>query len=154
MRHKLVIGLLCSGLAACANSPPAPMIYPAPVISLAPPAPMQPVPLGDLATDRQACNAAHPPKIGNYLPHAECVNAAIERHALPSARYPDLVRLQERLRIRYSAQIDDGTITAETGEKNMGEADELIGNTIRERDAGRSEAANDRVASLQAVLQH
>jgi hypothetical protein len=28
-------------------------------------------------------------------PHAQCVNAAVERYALPTASHPDLIRLQE-----------------------------------------------------------
>ena len=116
MRHKLVVGLLCTGLVACAITPPALIPPPAPV-SLA--KPMQAASSGDLAAERQACNTAYPAKIGNYLPHAECVNAAVERYALPYTPYPDLVRLQEELRINYSAQIDNGSITPPTGETKM-----------------------------------
>jgi hypothetical protein len=108
---------------------------------------------GDLATDRLACNTTYPPKIGNYLPHAECVNAAVERDALSRARYPDLVGLQERLRVSYSAQIDNGTITPKTGESNMAETDELVASATIERDAGRSEAADNQVARLETILQ-
>lgn len=89
MRQKLAIGLLCVGLASCAMPMPPP---------------------GDLSADRRACNNAYPPRVGNYLPHAECVNAAVERDAIPFARYPDLVRLQEQLRRKYSAQIDGGVL--------------------------------------------
>jgi hypothetical protein len=151
MRHKLVVGLLCSGLAACAIVPPAPIPPPASV-SLA--KPTQAASPGDLAAERQACNTAYPPKIGNYLPHAECVNAAVERHALPYAPYPDLVRLQEELRINYSAQIDNGSITPRTGETKMAKADELIAGASTERDAGRSEGADNQVTRLQTALQH
>jgi hypothetical protein len=151
MRHKLVVGLLCTGLAACAIAPPAP-IPPPPSVSLA--KPMQAASSGDLATDRLACNAAYPPKIGNYLPHAECVNAAVERDALPNNRYPDLVGLQEQLRVNYSAQIDNGTITSQTGETKMAEADEWIAGAITERDAGRSGVSDDQVTRLQTALQH
>jgi hypothetical protein len=109
---------------------------------------------GDLAAERQACNAAYPPKVGNYLPHAECVNAAVERFALPYTPYPDLIRLQEELRISYSAQIDNGSITPQTGETKMAKADELIAGAITERDAGRSGVADNQVTRLQTALQH
>lgn len=151
MRHKLVIGLLCTGLAACAVAPPAPIPPPASV-SLA--KPMEAASSGDLAAERQACNAAYPPKVGNYLPHAECVNAAVERFALPYTPYPDLIRLQEELRISYSAQIDNGSITPQTGETKMAKADELIAGAITERDAGRSGVADNQVTRLQTALQH
>ena len=151
MRHKLVGGLLCTGLAACAIAPPAPISTTASV-SLA--KPMQAASSGDLAAERQACNTAYPPKIGNYLPHAECVNAAVERWALPYSPYPDLVRLQEELRINYSTQIDNGSITPQTGETKMAKADELIAGAITERDAGRSEVADNQVARLETILQH
>jgi hypothetical protein len=147
MLHKFVFSILCSGLAACAIAPPAP------IFNLAPMLPTQ-APSGDLATDRRACNTAYPPKIGNYLSHAKCVNAAVERDAIPRARYPDLVRLQERLRISYSAQIDNGKVTPKTGERNMAEEDELVANATIERDAGRSEVAADQVARLETILRH
>ena len=151
MRHKLVVGLLCTGLVACAITPPALIPPPAPV-SLA--KPMQAASSGDLAAERQACNTAYPAKIGNYLPHAECVNAAVERYALPYTPYPDLVRLQEELRINYSAQIDNGSITPPTGETKMAKADELISGAITERDAGRAGVADNQVTRLQTALQH
>jgi hypothetical protein len=110
--------------------------------------------LSGVRTDRLACNTAYPPRIGNYLSHAECVNAAVERDAIPRARYPDLVRLQERLRISYSAQIDNGKITPKTGEGNMAEADQLVANATIERDAGRSEVADNQVARLDTILRH
>ena len=115
---------------------------------------MQAASSGDLAAERIACNTAYPPKIGNYLPHAECVNAAVERWALPYTPYPDLVRLQEELRINYSTQIDNGSITPQTGETKMAKADELIAGAITERDAGRSEVADNQVARLETILQH
>ena len=150
MRHKLMIGLLCTGLAACAITPPAP-ISPTASVSLA--KPLQAASSVDLVAGRQACNTAYPPKIGNYLPHTECVNAAVERYAIPYALYPDLVRLQEELRINYSAQIDNGSITPQTGETKMAKADELIAGAITERDAGRAGVADNQVIGLQTALQ-
>jgi hypothetical protein len=150
MRHKLMVGVLCTGLAACAIAPPAPL---PPPTSVSLPKPLQAASSGDLAAERQACNTAYPPKIGNYLPHAECVNTAVERYAIPYAPYPDLVRLQEELRINYSAQIDNGSITPQTGEAKMGKADELIASAITERDAGRAGVADNQVIGLQTALQ-
>ena len=36
----------------------------------------------DLPSAREAINREYPRRVGNYLPHAQCVNAAIERYAL------------------------------------------------------------------------
>jgi hypothetical protein len=102
MGKNLPIGLLCAALASCAMPMPPP---------------------GDLSADRQACNNVYPARVGNYLPHAECVNAAVERDAIPFARYPDLVRLQEQLRRKYSALIDGGVLTAKAGARKMAEVD-------------------------------
>jgi len=140
MRRGLAVGLLCSGLAAC--SVPSPFAVPS-----------LPNPPGDLSADRQACNQQYPPRLGNYLPHAQCVNAAVERDAIPLARYPDIVRLQEQLRLKYSAQIDQQVISPRDGERKMAAADELVNAAIRDRDTGRQGVADHRVARLQAMLQ-
>ena len=42
----------------------------------------------------------YPQQIGNYLAHARCVNVAVERDVSPFARYPNIVHLQERLRVK------------------------------------------------------
>jgi hypothetical protein len=136
MRRTLAIGLLCGGLAACA-------------IPLSPPL----GPPGDLTADRQACNQTYPPHLGNYLPHAQCVNAAVERDAIPTAHYPDLVRLQEQLRVKYSAQIDQRVISAHQGEQRMAETDELVNAAMHDRDIGRAQMADHRVGRLEAMLQ-
>ena len=135
MRRKLLIGLLCGGLAACGLPP------------------MVPLPPGDLQADRRACNAMYPERIGNYLAHADCVNAAVERDAIPTARYPDLVRVQERLRSKYSAQIDSRVISPQTGARKMQEVDELVAAATRERDTGRAAPADRRLDRLQAMLE-
>lgn len=140
MRRSLTIGVICAALAGCAVPSP----FPAPDLG-APP--------GNLAADRAACNKDYPPRIGNYLPHAQCVNAAVERDAIPLARYPDLVRLQEQLRVKYSAQIDQGVLSAREGERRMVEADNLVNAAIKDRDSGRREVADHRVDRLQAMLQ-
>jgi hypothetical protein len=142
MRRALLVGLLCGGLAACALPTPFP-----------PPPPGYPAPRGDLNADRQACNRAYPPGIGNYGPHAACVNAAVERDAIPTARYPDLVRLQEQLRAKYSAEIDRGMISPGTGEHKMREVDQMVAAATRERDAGRAQAADNHAGRLAAMLQ-
>jgi hypothetical protein len=114
MRQTLMIGLLlCAGLAACR---PGPALVPW----------QNPPPPGDLVADRRACNELYPPRIGNYAPHAECVNKAIERDAMPTARDPHLVYLQGQLRLKYSAQIDSGVITPRNGEQKMQQVDALV----------------------------
>ena len=140
MRRALAVGLLCGGLAAC--SVPSPFAIPT-----------FPNPPGDLSADRQACNQQYPPRLGNYGPHAQCVNAAVERDAIPFARYPDIVRLQEQLRLKYSTQIDQQAISAREGERKMATADELVNAAIHERDTGRQQVADHRVERLQAMLQ-
>jgi hypothetical protein len=140
MRQLVAIGLLCGGLAACAVPPP----FGVPGLGTAP---------GDLTADRRACNENYPPRIGNYLPHAQCVNAAVERDAIPYSRYPDLVRMQEQLRVKYSAQIDRGAISPREGERLMTQADELVNAAIHDRDVGRDEVSDHRVAAIQAMLQ-
>ncbi len=140
MRHILAMAILCAGLAGCAV--PSPFAVP----NLG-------APPGDLTADRQACNKQFPERIGNYLAHAECVNAAVERDAIPTSRYPDLVRLQERLRLKYSADIDRGVLSPRAGQRKMAEADELVSATMRDRDTGRRTVADHRVAALQAILQ-
>jgi hypothetical protein len=140
MRHILAMAILCAGLAGCAV--PSPFAVP----NLG-------APPGDLAADRQACNKQFPERIGNYLPHAECVNAAVERDAIPLSRYPDIVRLQERLRVKYSGDIDRGVLSPREGQRRMAEADELVNAATRDRDNGRREVADRRVDRLQTMLQ-
>jgi hypothetical protein len=140
MRRLLAIGLLCSGLAACAIPSP----FAIPVIPSAP---------GDLTADRKACNQSYPPQPGNYLPHAQCVNAAVEHDAIPYSRHPDLVRLQEQLRVKYSGLIDRGAISPQIGERKMAEADDLVNTAIRDRDYGRMATADRRRDRLQEMLQ-
>jgi hypothetical protein len=140
MRHILAMAILCAGLAGCAV--PSPFAVP----NLG-------APPGDLAADRQACNKQFPERIGNYLPHAECVNAAVERDAIPLSRYPDIVRLQERLRVKYSGDIDRGALSPREGQHRMAEVDELVNAAMRDRDNGRREVADRRVDRLQTLLQ-
>lgn len=139
MRRALAVGFLCGGLAAC--SVPSPWTIP--VIPGAP---------GDLAADRAACTKSFPPQPGNYLPHAQCLNAAIERDAIPYSRHPDIVRLQEQLRVKYSTLVDRGAISPQEGQRKMAAADELVNAAIRDRDMGRLAAADHRVNRLQAML--
>jgi len=107
---------------------------------------------GDLQSAREACNREHPRRIGNYLPHADCVNAAVERYALPAARYPDLIRLQEEVRSALSDKVDRRRIGVRDGERRMAEADRLITAAERDRDAGNNAAAARRLATVEGML--
>jgi hypothetical protein len=107
---------------------------------------------GDLRSAREACNEAYPRRVGNYLPHARCVNAAIEAYALPKTRYPDLIRLQEELRAALSEKIDRRRLGTQAGERQMAEADNLIKEAERERDEGNHAAASRRIARIEAML--
>jgi hypothetical protein len=142
MRRSLVVMLMCLGLAGCE--------VPSPFQSMVPGLPTPP---GNLAADREACNKQFPPHIGTYLPHAQCVNAAIEHDSIPFARYPDLVRLQEQLRVKYSTMIDSGTLSPAAAEHKMRVADEIVEAAVHDRDVGRQTVADHRVSGLQAMLQ-
>jgi hypothetical protein len=107
---------------------------------------------GDLQSAREACNRTYPPRIGNYLPHADCVNAAVERFALPTARHPDLIRLQEEVRSALSDKVDRRRIGVRDGEHRMAEADRLITAAERDRDAGNEKAASRRIAAIEEML--
>jgi hypothetical protein len=153
MRQTLAISLLCGALGACApmgGPPPRAWLGPPPRASLAPPPPASHE--DDLQRARQACNTAYPAQIGNYLAHADCVNEAIERYAVAASPHPDLVRLQEQVRSQISARIDQKTISAHDGEQQMTEADRAITAAQRERDAAHKDAADQRVARVEAML--
>src|SRR5437868_14167640 len=107
---------------------------------------------GDLKSAREACNREYPRRIGNYLPHAHCVNAAIEAYALPTAHHPDLVRLQEEIRASLSERIDRRRLSVSAGQRRMAEADRLVAAAERERDAGNNAAAAKRVAAIEEML--
>jgi hypothetical protein len=111
------------------------------------------LPGGTLQGARQACNQQYPRRVGNYLPHAHCVNAAIERFAVPIARHPDLIRLQERVRTHLSAQIDRRRLSPHFGEDKMAQADRLIAAAEQRRDASDREGARRRTAAVEAMLQ-
>jgi hypothetical protein len=107
---------------------------------------------GDLKSAREACNREYPRRIGSYLPHARCVNAAIETYALPAARHPDLVRLQAEVRATLSEKLDRRRLTVSAGERRMAEADRLVAAAERERDAGNEKAASKRIAAIEEML--
>jgi hypothetical protein len=109
-------------------------------------------PSGDLRSARQACNDAYPRRIGNYLPHARCVNAAVETYAVPISRNPDLMRLQAEVRATLSEKIDSRRLTVSVGEHRMAEADKLVADAERERAAGNDAAASRHVAAVEAML--
>ncbi len=111
------------------------------------------VPLpGDLRSAREACNREYPRRVGNYLPHAQCVNAAVERFALPTASHPDLIRLQAWVRAALSNKVDRRQISVTAGERRMAEADRLVAAAGRERDAGNDAAAARRVTAIEGIL--
>jgi len=128
---KIAIMSLCALLAGCVATAP---------------------PFGDLKSAREACNRDYPPRIGNYLPHARCVNAAIETYALPGARHPDLVRLQAEVRASLSEKVDRHRLSVSAGERRMAEADRLVAAAQREREAGNNSAASKRVAAIEEML--
>jgi hypothetical protein len=109
-------------------------------------------PPGDLRSAREDCNRQYPRRIGNYLPHAQCVNAAVERYALPTASSPDLIRLQGGVRAALSDKVDRRQISVSAAERRMAEADRLVTVAERERDAGNDAAAARRVASIEEML--
>ena len=141
MRRVLAICLLCGGLVACLPvEPPPPQLPPQAAAH-------------ELQRARQECNETYPARIGNYLPHADCVNAAVDRFALPGARYPDLVRLQEEARSHISARIDDRSISAHVGETQMNTVDRAIDVAERERAAANPKGADAELARVHALLE-
>jgi hypothetical protein len=144
MRRALTIVLLCTALAGCEL--PSPFQYKVPdLAAVAPP--------GDLAVDRAKCDQQFPRRAGSYLAHAQCVNTAVEKDAVPFARYLDLVKLEEQLRIKYATLIDQGALSLPEGERKITEADNLVDAAIRDRDVGRLAVAERRVDRLQAMLE-
>ena len=126
--------VLCGALAACVGAPPFG------------------APRGDLPGARLACNERYPPKIGNYLPHAQCVNDAIESFALPDSRHPEILRIQEDIRARLARQVDRRQISLETGRHKMNEADALVAEIQRDQDRGNQAAAARRMKALDAMV--
>ena len=111
-----------------------------------------PPPHETLGTARQAGNQQHPRGIGDYLPHAVCVNEAIERLAAPVARYPDLVRLQEDARVSLSDKIDAKEISVRSGERRMRRVDTLIAQASHDRDTGNDGSADHRIATIDRIM--
>ena len=108
--------------------------------------------MGDLKTARASCNDQYPARIGNYLPHAQCVNAAIETYALPSARHADLISLQAQVRASLSEKVDRRRLTVQAGERRMAEADRFVTAAERDRHAGNQRAADRRIAAIEQML--
>ena len=109
-------------------------------------------PPGDLRGARQACNDVYPRRVGNYLPHARCVNAAVEAYAVPGSRNADLIRLQAELRETLSERIDRKRISVQIAERRMAEADRLVAQAESERAAGNEKAASRRIAAIEEML--
>jgi hypothetical protein len=140
MRRLLAIGLACSALAACLPVEPAPP-------------PLSPeVAAHELQHARQQCNELYPARVGNYLPHANCVNEAVERFAVPGARYPDLLQLQEAARTKISTRIDAQSISPHAGETQMSTIDSAINIAERERDSANPKGADAELARVHAIL--
>src|SRR5438045_4437823 len=108
-----------------------------------------PPPTGDLRGAREDCTRQYPRRVGNYLPHARCVNAAIESYALPTARHPDLIRLQAEIRASLSEKIDHRRLSVQAGERRMAEADRLVAAAQHDREAGNEKAASRRIAAIE-----
>jgi len=106
----------------------------------------------DLHSARAACNEAYPKRVGNYLPHARCVNAAVEAYAVPGAKNPDLVRLQAQVRETLSERIDRHRLSVQAGERRMAEADRLIGEAEQERAGGNEAAAARHLGAVERML--
>jgi hypothetical protein len=88
---------------------------------------------GDLRSAREACDRDYPRRVGHYLSHAQCGNAAVERYALPTASHPDLIRLQEGVRAALSDKVDRRQISVSAGERRMAETDRLVAVAERKR---------------------
>jgi hypothetical protein len=112
-----------------------------------------PPPPGSLQTARAACNEQYPARVGNFVAHTMCVNAAIDRYALPTAPHPDLVRLQEEIRISLSTKVDQRQLSPQAGEKKMKAADTLITQIEHDRQTGDHAAADRRLLRLYAMAQ-
>jgi len=136
------LAVLVGLLAACAPYPPF-QLQPAPPVAAGP---------GDLATARAACDQQFPQRIGNYLAHARCVNTAVDRFVLPTTRYPDLIGMQQKMRMSLSARIDRRTISEQAASARMDQADALVAQVHRERDAGDQTAAARDQAALNALV--
>jgi hypothetical protein len=148
MRRAVAVAVLCGALGACGLPPRG---APPPRATYVPP-PSATAPNDDLKSARAVCNSTYPAQIGSYLAHANCVNDAVERYALGTSRYPDLVRLQEQVRSQISARIDQKTISARDGEQQMVAADKAITAAQHERDAAHADAADQHIARVEAML--
>jgi len=107
---------------------------------------------GDLKTARQSCNQQYPRGIGHYLPHAACVNDAIEQLVIAKARHPDLIRLQENARASLSEKIDRRKISAQTGERKMAQVDALVAQAEHDRDIRDEAGAQHCIAAINSIL--
>jgi|SRR6516164_9660436 hypothetical protein len=78
--------------------------------------------------------------VGDEPAHAQCVNA-LERCVLPTASHPDLIRLQEGVRVALSDKVDRRQISASAGERRITEAGRLVAVPEREWGTGNNAAA-------------
>lgn len=63
-----------------------------------------------MARAKIACDAQFPPQIGNYLPHAKCIDAAQNWVIRPLMPYPDLLARSQTNREALAAQVDRGLL--------------------------------------------
>ncbi len=103
--------------------------------------------------DRQSCDTAYPHQVGNYFAHAKCVNAAVENVAIPRARYPDLVRLQEQSPLKHSAQTDSGVFPVSGAARKMAEVDEMVTRIEHARSSGHATVPDQLLNRIEAMLQ-
>jgi hypothetical protein len=106
----------------------------------------------ELKAARQACDAQFPQQIGNYVPHAKCVNTAIERIMLPIVRYPDLPRLQNAIRSVLSVKVDARQISPEDAQLYMAQADTQVAEIEHSRSIADQTVATNRMATLNNIL--
>lgn len=142
MRRTLTIGLICIGLGACTL--PNPFQYKVPVLPDLP---------GNLTADVRACGQQHPLQVGSYTAYATCVNTAVDNDQMPYAPYPELVRMQQQLRLKYATLIDKGALSPAEGARQMALANEQVSAAIRDRNDGRTTVAERRVAYLKLQLE-
>src|SRR5947207_15521441 len=108
--------------------------------------------MGDLKAAREACNRDYPARLGNYLPHARCVNAAIESYTMPTARHPDLLRLQAEIRASPSEKMAHSRLSVQAGARRMAEAERPVAGAKHGRAAGRDQAPSRRNAQSEHTL--
>jgi hypothetical protein len=104
--------------------------------------------MSELQVARAACDAQYPSRVGVYVAHAKCVNDAIDRFAISRSPYPDLVRLQQAMRLSLSARVDRGEMSPEDAQLAMARSDAEITNTAMSRNATKDAATTNAIADV------